>query len=182
MTRIPSLAPAFAVLLTGCQPGTLPDVTRLIEPSVIEASDMTPPSSEPGVCWGHEPGPQVTEIVSQTVMVEEAKYDANGKEISPAIFRKVAAPKVINDGNGRWFERVCDAQATPDLVMTLQRALAARGHYRGADSGVLDAPTRRAVRMYQREQGLDSGILSLSAAQQLGLIAVELTPEVVDEG
>lgn len=180
MTRIKTLAPAMAVLLAGCQTAGLPDVTQLIKPSVIMPSEMTPPSSEPGVCWGHEPGAQVTEIVSQTVMVEEATYDANGKEISPAIFRKVAAPKVVTDGNGRWFQRVCDAQATPELVMTLQRALAVRGIYNGPDSGVLDPATRRAVRFYQRKQGLNSDILSLSAAQQLGLIAIELAPEVVE--
>ncbi|WP_298292374.1 peptidoglycan-binding domain-containing protein [uncultured Litoreibacter sp.] len=179
MTRTLTLAGALA-LLAGCQTTGGPDVTRFIKPSVIQPTDMTPPSSEPGVCWGHEPGPEVTEIVSQTILVQEAVHDDAGKEISPAIYRKVRAPKTINDGTGRWFERVCDAQATPALIETLQRALAARGHYRGDVTGVLDGSTRRAVRAYQRVQGLDSDVLSLSAAQQLGLIEIELDPEVVE--
>ena len=43
-----------------------------------------------------------------------------------------------------------------------------------------EASTLRAIRGYQRAQGLDSDTLSLSAAQQLGLVAIELDPEVVD--
>ncbi len=180
MTRIQLVAATTVVLLTGCQQTGLPDVTRFIKPAVVDASEMTPPSSTPGVCWGHEPGPEVTTIVTQTIMVENAIYDAEGREITPAIYRKVRAPQIVNDGSGRWFERVCDEQASPMFIQTLQRALAVRGYFRGDVTGLMDAATLRAVRKYQREQGLNSDILSLSAAQQLGLIAIELDPEVVE--
>ena len=113
-------------------------------------------------------------------MVEEAIYDAEGQEISPAIYRKVREPKMVNDGNGRWFERVCDAQLTPDFIATLQRALAVRGYLKGDVSAMMDGPTLRAIRKFQREQGLNSDAVSLVAAQQLGLVAIELDPEVVD--
>lgn len=180
MTKFFLAGPACAVVLTGCQQAALPDVTRFIKPSVVSASEMTPPSSAPGLCWGHEPGPEVTTIVTQTVMVEDAIYDEQGREITPPIYRKIRAPQVINDGSGRWFERVCEDQTTPAFVETLQRALAARGYFSAAITGVMDPPTLRAIRGYQRAQGLNSDTLSISAAQQLGLVAIELDPEVVE--
>ena len=180
MTRIHLVAAAALALLTGCQQTAVSDVTRFIKPSVLEPTEMTPPNSQPGVCWGHEPAPEVTTITTQTIMVEKAIYDAQGREITPAIYRKVRAPQVINDGTGRWFERVCDTLATPIFIETLQRALFVRGYFSGDVTGMMDAPTLRAVRKYQREQGLNSDTLSLSAAQQLGLIAIELDPEVVE--
>ncbi|MEM9584252.1 MAG: peptidoglycan-binding domain-containing protein [Pseudomonadota bacterium] len=171
---------ALAVVLAGCQQAAVSDVTRFIKPSILQAEDLTPPSSEPGQCWAHEAAPEFATIVTRTIMVEEAIYDAEGQEISPAIYRKVRAPKMVNDGNGRWFERVCDAQLTPDFIATLQRALAVRGYLKGDVSAMMDGPTLRAIRKFQREQGLNSDAVSLVAAQQLGLVAIELDPEVVD--
>ncbi|EPX80047.1 peptidoglycan-binding domain-containing protein [Litoreibacter arenae] len=171
-----SLAAALLLAaLAGCAPGNPgPDVTKLISPTQILAIDMKPPADMPGVCWGHVPGPQVTEIVSDIVLATPAKIGPDGNEIAPAIYREVTRPQTFNEGDGRWFTRTCDADMTPEFVMTLQRALAARGLYSGAVNGVMDQRTLRAVHDYQTPQGLDSAILSLSAARQLGLIAVEL--------
>ena len=55
-----------------------------------------------------------------------------------------------------------------------QRALAARGYYAGPITGVMDRRTQAAIRAYQRPQGLDSAMISLAAARQMGLIAVEI--------
>jgi len=59
---------------------------------------------------------------------------------------------------------------TPDFVASLQRALAARGIYAGVVNGQMDAPTRRAIRRYQKPKGPDSDVLSLATAQELGLV------------
>ena len=170
-----SLAAALSLaVLAGCGPQPGSDVTKLISPTPITATDIKPPSDVPGVCWGHIPGPQVTKIVSDIVIATPAQIGLNGEELSPAIYRKVTRPQTVNDGDGRWFTRTCDADLTPEFVRTLQRALQARGHYHGKVTGVLDQRTSRSVQAYQRPQGLDSAILSQSAAQQLGLIAVTL--------
>jgi peptidoglycan hydrolase-like protein with peptidoglycan-binding domain len=66
---------------------------------------------------------------------------------------------------------------TVEFVETLQRALKARGHYRGSVSGYIDTRTYSAIRKYQAPQGLDSSILSLAAARKLGLIAYDLDLE-----
>lgn len=75
------------------------------------------------------------------------------------------------DASGMWFEIPCPDQMTPDFVASLQRALAVRGHYSGPVTGQVNSATRDAVRAYQRENGLDSDVLSLAAAKRLGLIA-----------
>ena len=54
--------------------------------------------------------------------------------------------------------------------------LQARGFYSGTVTGEMDTRTQRAIRRYQAPQGLDSSILSLSAARKLGLVAVD-SPE-----
>lgn len=178
--RFPGATLPLAVLLAACAPQGGPDVTKLIDPSVITATEMSPPADIPGVCWGHEPGPEVTEIVRDIVLATPAQTGPDGGEIAPAIYREVTRPKTFIEGEGRWFTRTCDADLTTDFVATLQRALAARGLYGGKITGEMDARTRSAIRAYQEPQGLASHQLSLSAAQQLGLIAVELPTDTTD--
>lgn len=181
MTRPFSLAtPCAAIaalLLAGCQTTSQGDVTRGAQaPAIPTIAAATQPASRDGTCWAQLPGTPVTELVEQTILVEEAVVDASGAELSPAIYRVVTAPKTISTTDGRWFERVCDAELSPNLIMTLQRALAARTFYGGPVTGKLDAQTRAAIRLYQQDRGLDSDVLSLSTARQLGLVAVELPP------
>jgi hypothetical protein len=139
-----------------------------------------PANGKDGACWAELPGPTTTELVEQTILVEEAVIGPDGTQTSPAIYRNVTAPRTVSTGDGRWFERVCDAELSTGLVMNLQRALAARTYYAGAASGELDAATRASIRLYQQEQGLDSDVLSLATARQLGLVVVDL-PATEDE-
>jgi len=67
---------------------------------------MSPPASMPGVCWGHIPGLQITEIVSDIVLATPAVVDEFGRETSPAIYRKVTRPQTFNEGDGRWFQQL----------------------------------------------------------------------------
>ena len=65
----------------------------------------------------------------------------------------------------------CPDQITPELVKSLQRALAARGIYDGPVTGVYGKQTAAAVETYQAARGLPSSVLSLASARELGLIA-----------
>ncbi len=78
-------------------------------------------------------------------------------------------------------ETPCPDEMTIDLVASLQRALAARGHYAGRATGVMNDATRAAVKSYQTEQGLPSAILSVETARELGLIAYP-REEIATEG
>ncbi|RWR30678.1 peptidoglycan-binding protein [Sinirhodobacter populi] len=73
-------------------------------------------------------------------------------------------------GSSRWFSSLCAKDLTPEMILSLQRALAARGDYEGAPDGRPGARTDAAVLAYQSARGLPSAVLSTRAAQQMGLI------------
>lgn len=168
----PRIAVCFALCLTACAPPQGPDVTQLIAPIKIETQSGPPPEDGDGQCWGFIAGETRTELEEQLIEVEPPKQVAESDEITPPVFRKESVPVEITDP-GLSFRRVCDTDLPP-LVAALQRALDARGIYQGAITGEMDAATRDAVRRYQADQGLDSAVLSLAAARQLGLVAVDI--------
>jgi len=171
------IAAIAALALAGCETTSQGGVTRGAQGYTIPTvAASAAPESRDGTCWGQLPGTPVTKLVEQTILVEEAVVDASGAELSPAIYRVVTAPKTISTTKGRWFERVCDAELNANLIMTLQRALAVRAFYGGPVTGKLDAQTRASIRLYQQERGLDSDVLSLATARQLGLVPVALPP------
>lgn len=139
--------------LAGCQ--TAPDG----QPAVGRA-DAAPPEAltvPEGACWATDRMPAQTE--TRFVAVEgQTGLQPREEVLRPAEERLFAVP--------------CPEQMSADLIASLQRALAARGLYAGPVTGALDPATAAAVRRYQAPQGLDSGLLSLEAAQQLGLVAI----------
>ncbi len=167
-----TLGLSSALFLMACSaPFETPDVTRLIEPSVIVKTDETAPDATPGTCWA-KVQPRNVKTVTERQIVQPAELSSDGTVLNPAIYRTVERP--VDGSAETWFQRPCEAQVTPELIESLQRALAARGFYTGEPSGEMDTRTRLAIRAYQQPQGIDSGVLSLSAAKQLGLIDVEL--------
>lgn len=184
MIRLPAVLPVLAqglapclvlclvLCLAACAPPQGHDVTQFIAPTKIETQSGPPPEDGDGQCWGFIAGETRTELEEQLIEVEPPKQAADSDEITPPIFRKASVPVEITDP-GRSFLRICDTDLPP-LVAALQRALDARGIYQGAITGEMDAATRDAVRRYQADQGVDSAILSLAAARQLGLVAVEI--------
>lgn len=109
-------------------------------------------------CWARDTVPAVTE----TVLIA----DTSGQ--------RVPRERIVAPAQERLFAVPCPAQLTESVVSTLQRALAVRGLMAGPITGVMDAATAEAVRRYQAPQGLNSAVLSLQAAQQLGVI---VTPQ-----
>jgi hypothetical protein len=128
-----------------------------------------PPDADPASCYGREVDPAVIETVTEQIMVEPEQLDRNGNVRRPAVFMTATEQRIVEDRREIWFETPCAMETDPTYIATLQRALSARGHYAGPVTGVLDPATVEAVRAYQRPQGLDSGVLSLAAARQLGL-------------
>lgn len=151
----------------------IPGLAALGEPEVIRATtDYGPPGAEPGSCWGRDVTPAVIETVTEQIMLQPAEVQADGTVINPAVYKTETRQAIIHERRETWFQAPCDEDLPPDFTATLQRALQARGQYRGPITGEMDARTRAAIRRYQKPQGLDSSILSLRAAQQLGLVAV----------
>lgn len=103
--------------------------------------------------------------------MQPAQVTVDGRVIAPALYKTETQQRIVRERREIWFETPCDSQMDAEFIATLQRALQARGYYRGPISGEINAATKRAVRKYQAAQGLDSGILSMAAARQLGIVA-----------
>ncbi|MFN4099117.1 MAG: peptidoglycan-binding domain-containing protein [Pararhodobacter sp.] len=130
--------------------------------SRAEAAPLTgqPLTAIEGACWSTASIPAVTETVFVEVPGQTGRQPRE-QQLRPAEDRLFAVP--------------CPEQIDDTLVASLQRALTARGLYDGPVNGDWDAETSAAVRRYQAPQGLDSGILSLQAAQMLGLVVAPRT-------
>lgn len=85
---------------------------------------------------------------------------------------RVARQQVVRPAEDRLFAVPCPEALTADFTASLQRALAARGLYSGPVTGQWNAETGAAVRRFQAPLGLDSAVLSMDAAQQMGLVVV----------
>ncbi|MEJ6394312.1 peptidoglycan-binding domain-containing protein [Gymnodinialimonas sp. 2305UL16-5] len=118
--------------------------------SGIEVSrGIGPPDADPDRCYGREITPAVIETVVENRQLQR---------------------RIVEDRTETWFETPCELDDDAEFTATLQRALAARGLYGGEITGTLDPATAAAIRAYQAPQGLDSSVLSLAAARQLGLV------------
>jgi hypothetical protein len=160
---------AALALLAACAEPRRPDVAQLVEPEPIRTSAAPPEGSDPDACYGQDVTPAVIETVTEQA---ELQPDA----AAPATYHTETRQRIVEERREVWFETLCARQLTPDFVASLQRALKVRGYYDGPVNGQMTGGTRRAIRGYQKPQGLDSAILSLAAARQLGLARVERQP------
>ncbi|MFD1341564.1 peptidoglycan-binding domain-containing protein [Litorisediminicola beolgyonensis] len=167
MIRPPFRAAALLALTAACaETGPAP-----------EDAEPPPPleTAADGRCYATEITPAVYEQVPGQVQVVQAELAADGTVIRPPIYRNATVPRVVRPRGETRFEAPCPAEITPEFLATLQRALAARGLYRGPVTGTLDAATRDAIRAYQSTRGLDSAQLSLESARALGLVISPLS-------
>lgn len=127
-----------------------------------------------GLCWGQTILPARLETRTEQVLVSPAT------EGTPATYQTETRQVIVEPRRAAEFEAICPEDLTPELVLNLQRALAARDIFRGTISGDGDAATVDALRRYQASRGgPDSGVLSRKAAVDLGLVAAR--PEEVEE-
>lgn len=161
--------------LSGCQtalPQAPSGPTSLQKELVVKRGD-TPPSDNNGVCWADDVTPAIIETVTEQVLVSPELRGPEGAVIAAAVFQTAVSQRIIQDRKAVWFRTPCPEVLTLEFVATLQRALKARGYYRGELTGQLDLKTQHAVRQYQEPLGLDSERLSLAAARSLGIVATE---------
>lgn len=162
--------------MAGCVgPMGSPGVTRLMEPEaqVFRATEGGPPGAAANTCWGRDVTPAAYETVTEQIMIQPAQITASGQVTSPAVFKTETNQRVTRERREIWFETPCPEDMTPDFIASVQRALQARGLYAGPIHGEADRNTRRAVRRYQAQEGLNSAVLSMAAARKLGLVAVD---------
>jgi Putative peptidoglycan binding domain len=134
-----------------------------------------PPDARPGACYARAVTPAVIETVTEQVLISPAQTGPDpqtGKDVvlRPAIYSARTEQRITTPRQKSWFETLCPPIYSEKFVTSLQRALTARGYLRNPPSGWVDAPTRRAIRKYQKSKGLNSGVLAVATAQDFGLI------------
>lgn len=152
--------------LGACVPAPTQPANVLIDVGQIE-------TQRDGRCFANDTAPAVIETVRVQELESEALRDAAGNVIKPATFRTVIRQQILRERAPIRFETVCPQNYTPDFVATLQRALKARGYYNGEINGTLDTMTGTSIRVFQRENGPDSVLLSLQTARTLGIVALD---------
>ncbi len=170
----PFLMGAAMISLAGCVDGGAPrGVTQAdLSGNLVPAHGDRPPEGPEGACWARDVTPAVIETELRQEMVTPNGLAADGTPI-PASFRSVTTQKIVQDRREVWFRTPCDAEMTVAFIASLQRALKARGLYTAPVTGRMDDPTARAIRQYQAARGLDSPVLSLDAARDLGIAAAD---------
>jgi len=166
-----------AMALGACQTTALQGGVTGPAPSQSASGSDRPADAAPGTCWDKYTSPAVIETVTEHVLVSPAKTNPDGSIRDLPVYRSSTHQAIVTPRGIRWFQTPCPDQMTSDRVASLQRALAARGLYRGAITGTLDGATRRAVRRLQKSEGLDSATLALETARKLGLIPYPRHPE-----
>lgn len=125
-----------------------------------------------GRCYGRDIAPAVIETQTAHDLVAPESRGQDGALVSPATYQTVTRQVIVRERQEVAFETLCPPAYSASFVASLQRALLARGYYRGAPDGILDDATRRAIQDFQRGAGPDSPLLSLAAARRLGLVAL----------
>lgn len=157
MTPTARRAAIIACLAAGCTPA-LPTTT---------ISTARPEGAAEGTCWAKQIHPAIIETSRTQTLV--------GGESGDEVYQTETVQTIVTERQELWFEVPCSKLQTPDFVASLQRALIARGYYRGPVTGVMDERTGKAVRLYQLQLGIDSQVLSLVAAQALGLAIMDFS-------
>ncbi len=170
MTRFAASLIILASLgLAACQSG------QPAAMDMVQRGDTTQPQlagTARAGCWATDTIPAQGEMVLDEVIITPARADAQGRLIEPAV--TAWRERMIETGasEDRLFAVPCPDQMDDEFVAALQRALKVRGLFAGEVTGEMDTNTQNAIRAWQRPQGLDSNILSLEAARQLGLVAL----------
>jgi hypothetical protein len=168
----PYLAAPLALALAACVSPATPEAPSRADFSseLVVLKDNGPPKGPEGACWQADIKPAVIETVTDQILLEPEGLAEDGRTI-PAIYGTETSQRIVEDRETVWFRAPCASEMTVDFVATVQRALKARGFYLLPLTGVMDAPTRDAIRRYQRGRGLDSDHLSLAAARDLGILS-----------
>ena len=163
-----------ALVLMSCQsvpPIGLAQTSTQIVVLRLKAGEAPPQSL--GKCWASDTSPAVIETITEQVQVLPERRDGAGNITQAAQFQTHTAQRMVTDRAVVWFASPCPDAITVSFVASLQRALKARGRFFAPVTGAWDAETLAALQKFQRERGLDSPVISLAAAQELGLVAAD---------
>ncbi|PQO23559.1 peptidoglycan-binding protein [Rhodobacteraceae bacterium WD3A24] len=151
----------------------MPQPERPLDAETVRRHEDGPPGAAPGTCWGRDVTPARVETVTEQRRITPTGRAPDGTVTRPAVYTTETRQRITRPRREVWFRAPCPEVMNAGFVESLQRALRARGAYDGPVTGRMTPATRQAVRAFQRSRGLDSSVLSLDAARQLGLVAYD---------
>jgi hypothetical protein len=176
MTKAVLIGGVLALVLAGCNGTQVTAPARAdLAMELVRLDTPGPPKSRHGECWAAATTPAVIETVTEQIVVAEEVRDDSGRVTTPAAFQTKTHQRMVQMREEVWFHVPCPAEVTVNFVASVQRAMKARGLFPHPVTGMMDPETAEAIRRYQADRGLDSPILSLAAAKELGLIATDLS-------
>ena len=119
--------------------------------------------------------PAIVETVTKHVLIKKEAIGIDPKTgktiiLSPATYRTETEQKIVRARQEDWADIICVKDQSLVFIQSLQRALAARGHYRGAITGIMDQRTKSALRKVQKSRGVNTSEVTLDLAESYGLI------------
>jgi len=106
------------------------------------------------------------------ITVQKLVSPAEQKRVQiPAEQQAVTKTVVASEGRIEWQSVLCETNASPAVIRSMQQALRQAGRYSGKIDGKLNAGTLAAVRSFQQAKGLPTGHLTMETLQVLGVRA-----------
>ncbi|MFK8083281.1 MAG: peptidoglycan-binding protein [Granulosicoccus sp.] len=104
----------------------------------------------------------------ETIVVEELVTPASERRIViPARTRSVTRRDETSPGQLEWRQVLCETDMSPDLVVSVQRALRREGFNPGPIDGIVGRATLAAMEQFQSEKGLGRGGITYESLEQL---------------
>ena len=149
----------IGLALSGCGIAA-PEVSRFVEPRLFATRTQHVDLTRPEVCQARDESPAVIETVTES-------RGENGT------YHTEKTLKIVESRRVQWFDTPCLTTWTPDFIASVQRALIVRGLMSGPATGAITSETRAAIRAFQREEGINSDVLSIAAAKRMGLVVYD---------
>jgi hypothetical protein len=106
----------------------------------------------------------------KTVETQKLVAPAEEKRVQiPAEQASVTKTVLASEGRIEWQPVLCETNASPELIKSMQLKLRQAGRYSGKIDGKLNAQTMAAVRSFQQAKGLPTGHLTMETLQTLGV-------------
>jgi hypothetical protein len=136
---------------------TIPAVSKTITKTVVDTPASTYEVAVPAVYKTVKVTKEVTPPQESVVAI-------------PAEYSKVAQTKTISEGSHEWRSILCETNATPATIKSLQSALDKAGYNPGPIDGIVRTSTMRAVNAYQKAKGLPvDPYINMETVKSLGL-------------
>lgn len=104
------------------------------------------------------------EIAELVKPAETVQQEVPAEMLSMNVKRYEGKPKIVAR------QAVCDRNLTSDMVLKMQQRLANQGYAPGVQDGLLGPATLDALTLYQRENGLASGAITIETLEHLELM------------